>query len=119
MNVSEQFPDSKRLAEVFSLLGQPARLNILLAIGSGQACVCHLESALGLRQAYISQQLMLLRNAGLVVTERSGRHIFYRLSDPRWLELIQHAAALQQVPLPRFNMPKIQGCEYIPAKSSL
>jgi DNA-binding transcriptional ArsR family regulator len=118
MNVSTAPINSETLPEIFFLLGQPARLNILLAINSGQACVCHLESVLGLRQAYISQQLMLLRDAGLVQTERSGRHIYYSLTDLRWLELIRQAAAIQQVTLPRFDLPEIQGCEYNPAKPS-
>ena len=92
MNVSEQFPDSKQLAEVFSLLGQPARLNILLAIGNGQVCVCHLESALGLRQAYISQQLMLLRNAGLIEVQSEA---FFPIGGPACSEL--ERATVEQV----------------------
>src|SRR3989337_4266011 len=71
-----------KLAQVFRSLGQPARVNILLAIGTGEACVCHLEAATGQRQAYISQQLMALRRAKLVATRRDGRNIFYRLKNP-------------------------------------
>ena len=116
MNVSTPLPQQDDLSAVFALFSQPTRLNILLVIGQERACVCHLESMLGLRQAYISQQLMMLRKAGLVVTERIGRHIFYRLADPRWLDLIGQAAALLNVPLPHFDLPEIQGCEYVPAK---
>lgn len=54
------------LSQTFSLLGQSSRLNILLAIGQENVCVCHLEAVLGQRQASISQQLMLLRTAGMV-----------------------------------------------------
>ena len=118
MNVSKPHTNSEPLAEIFSLLGQPARLHILLAIGAGQACVCHLEAVLGLRQASISQQLMLLRKAGLVESERVGRHIFYHLTDKRWIELIQAAAEITGIALPHFDLPEIQGCEYIPAEKS-
>ncbi len=82
-----------RLAELFHLLAQPARLQILLVIGREEACVCHLESALGLRQAYISQQLMVLRDAGLVITNRDGRNIFYTLANLDILPVIERAAA--------------------------
>lgn len=83
-----------RVANLFHLLGQPGRLMILLVIGEFEACVCHLEAVLGFRQAYISQQLMVLREAGLVETRRDGRNIFYCLSDPRLLEVIRQTALL-------------------------
>ncbi len=110
--MSKNTPSNKNLTEVFSILGQPERLNIILAIGSDHACVCHLEKALGLRQAYISQQLMLLRKAGLVSTERFGRHIFYSLADLHWLDLIHEAASLMNINLPVFTLPEIEGCCY-------
>jgi len=74
-----------------SAIQQTARLRILLAIGEGEACVCHLESLLGYRQAYISQHLMALRKARLLDTRREGRFIFYRLGDRQLLELIRMA----------------------------
>ncbi len=112
MNVSDYTPKEMNLYEIFTLFGQEERLKILLAISHGHACVCHLEQVLGLRQAYISQQLMLLRKSGLVVTERSGRHIFYSLADGRWLDLIEQAARLANITLPAFDLPEIEGCTY-------
>lgn len=53
------------IAHLLQTIGQTARLQILLAIGEGEACVCHLEAALGWRQAYLSQHLMALREAGM------------------------------------------------------
>jgi ArsR family transcriptional regulator len=74
------------------------RLQILLAVGTGEACVCHLETALGLRQAYISQHLMALRKADILQDRREGRYIFYRLKDPSLLDLITASAALSGIP---------------------
>jgi DNA-binding transcriptional ArsR family regulator len=88
----------KLLVQMFRSLGQMARLRILLAIGTGEACVCHLEARMGLRQAYISQHLMALRKAGIVTDRREGRYIFYRLQNPRLLELIQLAGVLSGIP---------------------
>lgn len=112
MNVSDYTPNLTNLSEIFTVFAQEERLRIFLAIGQDHACVCHLEKVLGLRQAYISQQLMLLRKAGLVVTERCGRHIFYSIPDPRWLELVATAALIANIPLPSFDLPEIEGCSY-------
>ena len=69
-------------------------LRILLAIGLGEACVCHLEAFLGYRQAYISQQLMALREAGLLIPRRDGKYIFYRLENPEIIAVIRLAGKL-------------------------
>ncbi len=114
MNVSSDKPTAPQITDVFALLGQPARLQIVLAIGNEKVCVCQLERLLGSRQAYISQQLMLLREVGLVETERVGRHIFYFIPDQRWLGLIQQAASIQGVELPEYKLPAIEDCEYKP-----
>lgn len=111
MNVFKAAPVEEALAELFRLLAQPGRLQILLAIGEGEACICHLEAALGMRQAYISQQMMVLRDAGLVTPLRDGRNIFYRLAAPGLLALIQQAAGLlgrQELCGPA--LPPIDGC---------
>ena len=85
---------TKIIAALFRNMGQPARLRILLIIGEGEACVCHLEALLGYRQAYISQHLMALREEGLLESRRDGRYIFYRLHDTALLKLIREAAQI-------------------------
>jgi ArsR family transcriptional regulator len=86
-----------KLGELLQVLGSETRLEILHAIGTGEACVCHLEALLGYRQAYISQQLMALREAGLLDTRREGKYIFYRLASPEVLEMIRSAGRLAGV----------------------
>ena len=81
----------KPISRLLANISQPARLRILLAIGKGEACVCHLEALLGYRQAYISQHLMALRKTGLLDTRRDGRYIFYRLRDLQLLDLMRAA----------------------------
>jgi DNA-binding transcriptional ArsR family regulator len=88
------------VSALFQAIGSSARLQILLAIGEQEPCVCHLEAAFHWRQAYLSQHLMALRKAGILVASRQGRNIHYRLSDPRLLGLIRQAAELQEVSLP-------------------
>ena len=79
---------------MLSLIGQPARIQILLIIGAQEACVCHLEAVLGMRQASISQHLMVLRKAGLVTSKRDGRNIFYHLTHPDVVAVLNQAAQL-------------------------
>lgn len=68
--------------KVLKGLNHPARLAILEILRGGEQCVCHLEAILGLRQAYISQQLMVLRDAGLVQDRRDGWNNYYRIIHP-------------------------------------
>ena len=66
-------------AEIFKLLSHPCRLAILYTLRSGEECVCHMEATLGYRQAYLSQQLAVLREAGIIQDRRDGWNIFYRV----------------------------------------
>lgn len=125
MNIKSP-PEVKRISRLLSTISGIPRLRILLAIGTGEACVCHLEAKLGLRQAYISQHLMSLRKSKILISRREGRYIYYRLGDLRLLDLIQQAgeiagipeieliSLLQNEPLPKCCCPKcldtIQTC---------
>lgn len=91
------FPPEEQLSRLFTLIGQPARIQILLVIGAQEACVCHLEAVLGLRQASISQHLMVLRKAGLVTSRRVGRNIFYGLTNPEVVAVLHKAAQLADI----------------------
>ena len=94
MTKTQLTPAPQKISKLFRVLGQPSHLEILLAIGTGEACVCHLEAATGWRQAYISQHLMALRSEGLVVARRDGRNIFYRLKKAGVLDLVRKAAGV-------------------------
>ena len=85
---------SEQIAAPLAAISAPQRIAILLAIGTGEACVCHLETALGWRQAYISQHLMALRKADILQDRREGRYVFYRLRNASFLDLITASATL-------------------------
>ena len=104
-------------AKLFKALMHPVRLEILDLLRDGEHCVCHLEAALGYRQAYISQQLSVLREAGLVQDRRDGWNVHYRVTQPQVFALldvaitmvggqpskrkITHGAELDNCPCPR------------------
>src|SRR5512139_735516 len=85
---------SEKIGLLLQVIAPPARIAILLSIGGGEACVCHLEASLGWRQAYISQHLMALRKADILQDRREGRYVFYRLKDASLLDLITASARL-------------------------
>lgn len=88
-------PDlSEKIAIPLAVINSSQRIAILLAIGKGEACVCHLEAALGWRQAYISQHLMALRKADILQVRREGRYVYYRLKNASYLDLILDSASL-------------------------
>jgi ArsR family transcriptional regulator len=69
-------------SEFLKAIAHPTRLVILEILRDGEQCVCHMEATLKLRQAYISQQLMILKQAGLVEPRRDGLNLYYRVVKP-------------------------------------
>jgi ArsR family transcriptional regulator len=70
------------LAQVFKALGDPVRLRLLSLIGAhqgGEVCVCDLTTAFELTQPTISHHLKVLREAGIITSERRGTWVYYRL----------------------------------------
>jgi DNA-binding transcriptional ArsR family regulator len=84
----------EKQAKLFKALMHPVRLAILEILRQGEECVCHMKSVLGYRQAYISQQLSVLREAGLVQDRRDGWNIFYAVTRPEVYQVIEAAYAL-------------------------
>jgi ArsR family transcriptional regulator len=91
-------------AQLFKVLTHPTRLAILLILRDGEHCVCHLEAHLGLRQSYISQQLAVLREAGLIQDRRDGWNIFYRVANPQIYAVLD--AVQQALDLPALELPQ-------------
>jgi ArsR family transcriptional regulator len=86
------------LAQVFKALGDPVRLRLVSLIGAhrgGEVCVCDLTSAFDLTQPTISHHLKVLREAGIIDSERRGTWVYYWLV-PAALERM--AAALLSPP---------------------
>jgi DNA-binding transcriptional ArsR family regulator len=80
------------IAVMMKALGHPVRLLILEALlQEDEACVCHLEALLNRPQAYISQHLARLREAGLVIDRRDGMNVFYALADESIALLLDEA----------------------------
>ena len=110
---------TRELAERFKALGDPTRLAIVNQLAAAdEVCVCHLVPDAGLSQPTISHHLRLLRDAGLVTSERRGTWAYYRLVPEAIAEL---AAGLRSrghdVALP--SCPGNQGRERCTVRSCL
>jgi ArsR family transcriptional regulator, lead/cadmium/zinc/bismuth-responsive transcriptional repressor len=74
--------EATRLADLFRLLGDPTRAQLLYALlEAGELCVCDLTETVEVSDTAVSHALRLLRTAGIVASRRAGRMIYYRLAD--------------------------------------
>ena len=88
-NKTEGAVVAEEQARLLKVMGNPWRLRILALLVEKPRQVGDLEQALGLGQAYVSQQLARLRADGIVEGERSGRAVLYRIVDPRVPSVLQ------------------------------
>src|SRR5512136_1425390 len=80
--------DYRHLSQLLRVLAHPARLRLLNALRNGEECVCHLIALLHQRQAYVSQQLMFLRQAGLIEDRKEGWRVYYRIKNPQIVSIL-------------------------------
>ena len=74
--------EANQLTELFRLLGDPTRVQILYALVEvGELCVCDLAAVVDAPETSISHALRLLRTAGVVRNRKSGRMVYYSLND--------------------------------------
>ncbi|WP_448171046.1 ArsR/SmtB family transcription factor [Rhizobacter fulvus] len=70
------------------VLANEDRLLLLCQLSQGEMCVSDLEEELDIRQPTLSQQLAVLRGEGVVDTRREGKRIYYRVADPRVMQVL-------------------------------
>lgn len=72
---------ARETASGFEIFAHPVRLQLLdvLARNEGRVCVCDLQAAVPVKQPTVSHHLRLLREAGLVHSEKSGQWVYYRV----------------------------------------
>jgi ArsR family transcriptional regulator len=81
-------------AELFKALGHPARVRALEVLCDGEHSVGELQPQVGIELSHLSQQLGVLRRAGLVTTRRKGSTVYYALRDPLVAQLLSVAKQL-------------------------
>ncbi len=78
-------------AEFFKTLGHPARIRILELLAEGEHSVTELMPVVGLESSHLSQQLAVLRRAGLVAARKQGNTVIYSMTSQDMAELLQVA----------------------------
>jgi ArsR family transcriptional regulator, zinc-responsive transcriptional repressor len=73
-------------AEIYKLLANPIRLEILNIIKNNEVNVDELSKIIGIRKANTSQHLAVLRHLKVVKIRRDGKNTFYKITDPRIVE---------------------------------
>jgi len=73
--------DSKELARLLKVLSVPARVQIVQLLKGRALCVNALTVRLNVTQGAVSQHLRVMRDAGLVIDERKGYFVHYRLNQ--------------------------------------
>jgi len=86
--------EMKQLARFIKILGDSSRLSIIRAIGSDARSVSEIIKKTGLSQTLVSFHLRNLRDSGIVETRREGPFIYYNLSDPNLLALLEQLALM-------------------------
>jgi ArsR family transcriptional regulator len=78
----------ERAGELLRALAAPVRIAIVMQLRESQRCVHELVDALDVPQPLVSQHLRILKAAGVVAGERSGREVTYRLVDHHLAEIV-------------------------------
>lgn len=77
------------LSDFFKVIGDGTRIKILWALDSNEMCVCDIANLLNMTKSAVSHQLRGLREANLVKFRKSGKEVFYSLSDNHVKEIFE------------------------------
>lgn len=87
-------PLSEVKAELFKSLSHPARVRVLEVLADGERSVSDMQPLVGIESSHLSQQLGVLRRAGVVAHRKEGSSVVYSLADPLVAELLAVAKHL-------------------------
>ena len=89
-----ELPDDELIADLsdmFKIFGDQTRVKILMALESGEMCVCDIAAVMDMSQSAISHQLRVLKQSNIVKTRRQGKVVYYSISDDHVKEIFDIA----------------------------
>ncbi len=89
-----ELPDDELIADLsdmFKIFGDQTRVKILMALESGELCVCDIAAVMNMSQSAISHQLRVLKQSNIVKTRRQGKVVYYSISDDHVKEIFEIA----------------------------
>jgi ArsR family transcriptional regulator len=78
-------------ADFFRTLGHPARIRVLEVLQAGERQVSELIPEVGIEASHLSQQLGVMRRAGIIQSRKVGSNVYYSVGDPKLFELLEVA----------------------------
>jgi ArsR family transcriptional regulator len=93
-DVDTAAPISEVKAALFKALAHPARIRILEVLAEGERAVSEMQPLVRIELSHLSQQLAVLRRAGLVTSRKDGASVIYRVKDPLVVDLLRVAKQL-------------------------
>jgi DNA-binding transcriptional ArsR family regulator len=87
-------PIAELKADLFKAMAHPARIRILEVLSEGERSVGEIQPEVGIELSHLSQQLAVLRRAGLVTSRKEGASVIYAVKDELVVQLLQVAKRL-------------------------
>ena len=81
--------DVKSQAEFFKAISDPARVKVIYALAKSELCVCELMEIIGMQQTIVSHHLKVLKYAKIISDRKSGKWIYYSLTDRRAIDVLK------------------------------
>lgn len=72
----------QKRSEIIKALAHPTRLFIIDFLADGEKCVCEIVEQVGVDISTISKHLLIMKNAGLIESEKRGLNVFYKMICP-------------------------------------
>ena len=88
VSVALSRPISELKADLFKSLAHPARVRVLELLSEGEQTVGAMQPLVGVEASHLSQQLAVLRRAGVVTSRKDGATVVYSLRDPEIVKLL-------------------------------
>lgn len=92
MNVIQDLAEKQEhietAARALKAMAHPLRLKILCVVGAEEVCVQDIVEIVGTSQSNVSQHLGIMRDKGVLQTRRDANRVYYRVGDPRTLQLV-------------------------------
>ena len=98
----------EELVDALKALAHPVRLRIMQALTGSERNVGEIDDAADIGQPTLSQQLAVLRNAGLVKTRKEAKLVYYRIDEARIAKIVDATGALGGLagnPMPQSRQP--------------
>ena len=92
LKAMKNMPDETLIRDIgdfFKILGEPTRIKIVNALFISEMCVCDIAAVMQMNQPAVSQQLKILKQAGLVKYRKDGKVIYYSLNDEHVKQIFQ------------------------------